>query len=42
MGFVEMNIAALLAGYLLDLIIGDPEGWPHPVIFIQNFKTIPK
>ena len=37
MGFVEINIAALLAGYLLDLIIGDPEGWPHPVIWIGKW-----
>ena len=23
---------ALLTGYILDLIIGDPHGWPHMVI----------
>ena len=24
----------MLVGFLLDLLIGDPEGWPHPVIWI--------
>lgn len=37
MGFVEMNIAALLAGFVLDLIIGDPDIWPHPVIWIGKW-----
>jgi adenosylcobinamide-phosphate synthase len=37
MGFVEMNIAAMLAGFVLDLIIGDPEGWTHPVIWIGKW-----
>lgn len=27
----------MLAGFLLDLIIGDPEGWPHPVIWIGRY-----
>lgn len=37
MSFFEMNIAAMLAGFLLDLIIGDPEGWTHPVIWIGKW-----
>lgn len=24
---------ALLAGWVLDLLLGDPEGWPHPVVW---------
>lgn len=35
--FIQRNIAALLVGLLLDLLIGDPEGWPHPVIFIGRY-----
>lgn len=35
--FFQQNITALLAGYLLDLLIGDPEGWPHPVIWIGKY-----
>ena len=35
--FFEMNIAALLVGFVLDLIIGDPEGWTHPVIWIGRW-----
>ena len=37
MSFFEMNIAAMLAGFLLGLIIGDPEGWTHPVIWIGKW-----
>ena len=37
MNFFEMNIAALLVGFVLDLIIGDPEGWTHPVIWIGKW-----
>lgn len=33
----HMHIAALLAGFLLDLVIGDPEGWPHPVIWMGRW-----
>ena len=30
-----MELAYLfLAAYILDLILGDPQGWPHPVRFI--------
>lgn len=31
-----VTIAALVAGYLLDLIIGDPHGMWHPICFIGN------
>lgn len=27
----------MLAGFLLDLLLGDPEGWPHPVIWIGKY-----
>jgi adenosylcobinamide-phosphate synthase len=27
-------IAAIICGFLLDLLLGDPQGWPHPVIYI--------
>ena len=37
MGFFEMNTAALLVGFVLDLMIGDPEGWTHPVIWIGRW-----
>lgn len=37
MSFFEMNVAALLVGFLLDLLIGDPEGWPHPVIWMGKW-----
>ena len=37
MNFWQMNIAAMLAGLALDLLIGDPEGWPHPVILIGRY-----
>lgn len=37
MNFWQMNIAALGAGFLLDLLIGDPEGWPHPVIWMGKY-----
>ena len=39
MNFFEMNIAALLAGFVLDLIIGDPDGWTHPVIWIGKWVS---
>ena len=32
-----MNIAAMLVGFVLDLIIGDPERWTHPVIWIGKW-----
>ena len=37
MSFFEMNIAAMLVGFVLDLIIGDPERWTHPVIWIGKW-----
>ena len=37
MNFWRMNIAAMLVGLMLDLLIGDPEGWPHPVIWIGKY-----
>ena len=37
MNFFEMNLAALLVGFALDLVIGDPEGWTHPVIWIGRW-----
>ena len=27
-------LLALPIGFLIDLIVGDPHGWPHPVIWI--------
>lgn len=27
-------VTAIICGYLLDLLLGDPQGWPHPVIYI--------
>ena len=35
--FWQLNIAAMFIGFLLDLLIGDPEGWPHPVIWIGKY-----
>ena len=37
MNAFEMNIAALLVGFVLDLIIGDPQGWTHPVSWIGKW-----
>lgn len=37
MMFFKWNIAAMLVGFLLDLIVGDPEGWTHPVIWIGKY-----
>ena len=37
MEFFRWNIAAMLVGLMLDFLIGDPEGWPHPVIFIGRY-----
>ena len=37
MTFFKWNIAAMLIGLALDLCIGDPEGWPHPVIWIGKY-----
>ena len=40
MAFFRMNAAAMLAGFVLDLLIGDPEGWPHPVIWIGKYISL--
>ena len=37
MDFLALNACALGIGYILDLILGDPEGWPHPVIWIGKY-----
>lgn len=37
LNFWQANAAALLVGFVLDLILGDPEGWPHPVVWIGRF-----
>ena len=29
-----MNILSIYIGYIIDLIIGDPYSFPHPVRFI--------
>ena len=29
-----LSVCALILGFLIDLILGDPQGWPHPVIWI--------
>ena len=26
------HAAALVAGFALDAVLGDPHGWPHPVV----------
>lgn len=35
--FFKWNITALLIGFILDLLIGDPEKWQHPVIWIGRY-----
>ncbi len=35
--FYLFSFAAIIIGLLLDLIIGDPEGWPHVVRLIGSF-----
>ncbi len=37
MDYFRMNALALLIGFALDLLIGDPEGWPHPVIWMGKY-----
>lgn len=32
--FMKLSVIALLLGFLLDLILGDPHSLPHPVCFI--------
>lgn len=31
---MTLSLIALTAGFLLDFLLGDPQGFPHPVIFI--------
>jgi adenosylcobinamide-phosphate synthase len=38
--FFRYNAITMLAGFLLDLLIGDPEGWPHPVIWIGKYISL--
>ena len=33
---MKFHLMAFIVGFLLDLLIGDPHGWPHPVIWIGN------
>lgn len=35
--FIVLSTAALTAGFLLDLLIGDPHGWPH---LIRGFGSL--
>lgn len=37
MDFFILNIGAMLAGLALDFLLGDPEGWPHPVIWMGKY-----
>ena len=37
MNYFVLNTCALLIGFALDCALGDPEGWPHPVIFIGKY-----
>jgi len=34
---IRYNAIAMIAGLILDLLIGDPQGWPHPVIWIGKW-----
>ncbi len=33
---MDLSIIALLIGYVLDLLIGDPDDWPHPIRVFGN------
>lgn len=37
MSFMKLNFWSMLIGCALDLLLGDPEGWPHPVIWIGRW-----
>ena len=37
---MTISLVALVMGYILDLIFGDPYWMPHPVIFIGNLISI--
>ncbi|GKV69114.1 cobalamin biosynthesis protein [Sporosarcina sp. NCCP-2716] len=34
---IALHLAAVTAGFLLDRLIGDPPGWPHPVRWIGTW-----
>ena len=40
MPLISFLTFAVLIGFLLDQIIGDPRNWPHPVVGIGNVITI--
>lgn len=31
---MKWSLWALVAGFGIDLLLGDPHGWPHPVVAI--------
>ena len=31
---MKWSLAALIIGFAIDLTVGDPHGFPHPVIWI--------
>lgn len=35
-----VSLSAIIAGYLLDLLLGDPQSWPHPVRWIGNLINL--
>lgn len=35
--FFLWNLSAMLVGFLLDLLAGDPAGWPHPVVWLGKY-----
>ena len=37
---MTISLVALVMGYILDLIFGDPYWMPHPVRFIGNLISI--
>lgn len=32
---MKWSLAALIIGFGIDLVVGDPHGFPHPVILIR-------
>ena len=37
---MRLTVLALPLGFLLDLLLGDPHGWPHPVIWIGKLISL--
>ena len=37
---MKLSLFALPLGFLIDLILGDPQGWPHPVIWIGKLISL--